>query len=105
MDYCVRTKDNLLQLLNDCSTLDDLFGVCNNAIFPLLIHGEGLWMDCRYCYKAVEIANRAIIQCDHWLGTCLHHSKIKRLQSTKQQLMKLQSRYLELHDNLRNGQD
>ncbi len=101
MEYCIRTKDHLLQLLNDCNTPDDLIGVCNNALLPLLIHGEGLWMECRYCYKAAELINRAVIECNCWLVTCLHYSKIKQLEDLRKRLCDVACRYVELHNELR----
>ena len=63
MQNAVSVKDDILKKLNECETHEQFSEVMPNLL-GLLSYGKGFWAELGYCYKAVEIIDRAIYVLD-----------------------------------------
>ncbi len=93
----IQTNLHLRSLINNVETVDELYEVCEEIIAPVLNHTEGMWIELKYCYKAVEIANLCIDSLNHWLNTCQHHKTILKLSQIKAKMQTISNRYYTYH--------
>lgn len=90
MEYCVKTKDHLLDLIRQGETDGEIIANCE-TVLTVLEHTTGLWRDTHYCYKASEIAQRIIDRLKTLDQT--HHARQRRLEPMYAWAHRLIARY------------
>lgn len=93
---CIETKDKLLNLINKSTTVDELIEAAR-IVDTVLHYTAGLWKECRYCYKAKEIAEVCNKEICHYLLTCQHRNSLMILVLLQSNMLDHIQHYHEWH--------
>lgn len=95
----VHTKDTLLRLISEANDDIRLLNI-EHIVVDSLTHCQGFWVECRYCYKASEIAKRAKDEVQSMLDETSNHKRVQRLESVRDKLRRLEDHYYRLQHTL-----
>jgi len=93
MNHAVHTKDHLFGLLNETNEQTPMIANVE-TVLTVLMHTEGLWQECTYCYKAMELAQ----VCDAKLRTVetTNHKRAARIERLQRLAWALSDKYFQL---------
>ena len=83
MDYAVRMKDRIFKELNEAAGNKFAFLKRAEQILTAIMECDGVWIEANYSYKAIEIGQRIIQQCNEYLPNCSFDLQVTRCEQIR----------------------
>jgi len=77
----VGMKNGLIDMLDACSE-DNLAETCEQVISAIRLT-SGMWVECSYGYKAVELMDKINLMCTEVIESGVHYMKRDRLKAVR----------------------
>jgi hypothetical protein len=86
-DTAVHAKDRIFRMLNEQETETLLRNI--DAILSAIELTAAIWEEAYYGYKAIEVVERCVYECNRLLSTCQHHKRLQRIAQKRDRARKL----------------
>lgn len=92
----INVKDRLWSMVNDAADVHEAVKVCETILATLMLT-DGLWCECSYAYKGVDLADLIIKKMDSYDSICAHHKTHEMLRRVWEDAYRVRKHFYELH--------